>query len=176
MIVLAISVSIAAFAIPSFLSAYYNIRLKAACNDLSSLLQRARIQSARQNAIYTVTYQIIGGVQQACIDLDNSGTCDAGEPVIAFNQSIIMAPGAPATPYVLVGDTAGTTFTNTTTLGYSQRGLPCAYAGGLCTTPAPGYFVYYLQDRRPGTVGWGAVVVSRSGRTKSVIWDGAAWE
>lgn len=190
MIVIAIGVSIAAFAVPSFLRAYYNIRLKAACSDLSALMQRARIQSARQNAIYTVIYRVSGGVQEAFIDLNNNGTWDnsvtvngiqMSEPIIDFNQSIIMAPGPPSgggapTPYVLVGDTAGTTFDNTTTLGYSQRGLPCAYAAGLCSTPAPGYFVYYLQDQRPGSIGWGAVVVSRSGRTKSVIWDGAAWE
>lgn len=189
MIVIAISVSIAAFAVPSFLSAYYNLRLKSACSDLSALLQKARIQSARQNAVYTVQYRV-STVQEAYVDMnanqnwDNSVTVNGvqtSEPIIDFSQSITMATGAPSgpgapPPYVLVGDTAGTTYNNTTTLGWSARGLPCAYAAGVCATPAGGYFVYYVQDQRPNSVGWGGVVVTRSGRTKTVIWNGAAWQ
>jgi prepilin-type N-terminal cleavage/methylation domain-containing protein len=180
MFVIGISVTVAAMAIPYFLTAYYDIRLKAACSDLSGLMQRARLQSARQNAIYTVGYQR-PNVQEAFIDLNNDGTWEAGEPIIDFNQSIVMATGVPAgvgapPPYVLVGDTAGVVYTNTTILGYSQRGLPCAYIVGVCSTPAAGYFVYYVKDRRPGSTGWGAVVVSRSGRTKTAIWNGAAWQ
>lgn len=182
MIVIAISITVVAFATPSFLSAYYNIRLKSAASNLSGLMQQARIQAARQNATYTVAYNTTSSPQQAFIDFNNNGAHDAGEPVITFNSSIAMSTtGAPSgagapSSYVLVGDTAGTTFTNTTTLGYSPRGLPCAYTAGVCATPAPGYFVYYIQDQRPGSSGWAAVVVSRSGRTKPIVWNGVAWQ
>jgi prepilin-type N-terminal cleavage/methylation domain-containing protein len=180
-IVMAISISIVAFAAPTFLSAFYTIRLKSAASNLSGLMQQARIQAARRNAIITVKYRVNGNVQQAYIDFNNNDQWDAPEPIISFSGSIRMAGGPPggagAPPlYVLVGDTAGVTFDNTSTLGYSQRGLPCAYAGGLCATPAPGYFVYYIQDLRPGNVGWGGVVVTRSGRTKPIIWNGASWQ
>lgn len=188
MIVIAISVGVAAYAIPMFLNAYYDIRLKAACSDLSGLMQKARIQSARENAVFTVAYRT-STVEEAYIDMNNDGSWDTAtingiqqeEPIIDFNQSITMAAGAPSgtgapTPYVLVGDSGNTVFTNTTTLGYSARGLPCAYTLGVCSTPAGGYFVYYVKDQRPNSVGWGAVVITRSGRSKVVIWNGVAWQ
>jgi prepilin-type N-terminal cleavage/methylation domain-containing protein len=184
MIVIAISVAIAGYAIPMFLNGYYTIRLKSAATDLSGLLQKARIQAARENSVFSIQYRT-STVQEAYVDMNNDGAWEnavtingvqQSEPIIDFNQSIIMAPGAPPTPYVLVGDTAGVVYTNTTILGWSARGLPCAYAGGVCTTPAAGYFVYYLNDRRPTTTGWAAVVISRSGRSKVVVWNGNSWQ
>lgn len=182
LIVVAIGMALLAIAVPNFLTAYYNIRLKSACGDLSGFMQRARIQAARSNATLTIVYQVASGVQEAYVDLNGNGALDAGEPVITFNRAVTAAPGAPngaggtPTPYVLVGDTAGVTYDNATTLAYSPRGLPCALVGGVCSTPAAGYFVYYLKDQRPNGVGWGAVIVTRAGRTKTSIWNGVAWQ
>jgi Tfp pilus assembly protein FimT len=179
-VVLAIVMTLAGIAFPIFTRISYNIRLKSAAVNVSGLMQQARILAARQNAVYTIAIPSAGG--QACIDLNNDGACQSTEPVIKFNSNIIPATGAPSgsggTPsaYVLVGDTGTTNYDNATTLGYSARGLPCAYSGGTCSTPAAGYFVYYLKDPRPdGTTGWGAVVVTRTGRTKSYTWNGASW-
>jgi type II secretory pathway pseudopilin PulG len=179
LIVVGISITIVAIAMPSFINAFYSIRLKSAASNLSALMQQARIQAARQNKIYTIAYNATP--PQACIDANNDQACQATETVITFNQSISMSTGVPsgagAPPaYVLVGDTAGTTYDNATILGYSPRGLPCPYAAGACPTPAPGYFVYYIKDARVGSTGWAGVVVSRSGRTKPIVWDGASWE
>ncbi len=180
LIVVGISITVVAIAMPSFINAFYSIRLKSAASNLSALMQQARIQAARQNKVYSIAYTAATPLQ-ACIDANNDGTCQATETVITFNQSISMSAGVPsgtgAPPaYVLVGDTAGTTYTNTTTLGYSPRGLPCPYSAGACPTPAPGYFVYYIKDARVGSTGWAGVVVTRSGRTKPIIWDGGSWE
>lgn len=179
-IVVGISITVVAIAMPFFMRGLYNIRVKSAASNLSGLMQQARIQAARQNRIYTIAYN--ASPPQACIDANFNNACDAGETVISFSQSISIsttgAPsgtGAPST-YVLVGDTAGTTYNNSTTLGYSARGLPCAYTTGSCPTPAAGYFVYYIQDSRVGNSGWAAVVVSRSGRTKAVVWNGVSWD
>jgi len=181
LIVVGISITIVGIAMPSFINAFYSIRLKSAASNLSSLMQQARIQAARQNKIYSIAYDTTSSPQKACIDLDNSGTCDPGETVIMFTLSISMSTGVPSgagapTAYVLVGDSAGTTYDNATILGYSARGLPCAYSAGVCSTPAAGYFVYYIKDARVGSTGWAGVVVTRSGRTRAIIWDGAAWE
>jgi Tfp pilus assembly protein FimT len=180
LIVVGIGITIVAIAMPSFINAFYSIRLKSAASNLSALMQQARIQAARQNTVHSIAYTA-GTPLQACIDANNDGTCQSTETVITFNQSISMSAGVPSGPgappaYVLVGDTAGTTYTNTTTLGYSARGLPCAYTPGNCATPAAGYFVYYIMDARVGSTGWAGVVVTRSGRTKPIIWDGASWE
>jgi Tfp pilus assembly protein FimT len=179
LIVVGISITIVAIAMPSFINAFYSIRLKSAASNLSSLMQQARIQAARQNRIYTMAYN--ASPPQACIDANFDQACQAGEIVITFTQSISMSTGVPsgagAPPaYVLVGDTAGTTYDNATILGYSARGLPCAYSAGVCSTPAAGYFVYYIKDARVGSTGWAGVVVTRSGRKKPIIWVGASWE
>ena len=183
MIVVALSLTIAAIAIPSFLTSYYNIRLKSAATNLSGFMQRARLQAARQNATYPIVYRSVTGADEAFIDLNNNGAWDTGEPLLAFSPMVTMAAGAPTgtggtpTPYVLVGDTAGTIYDNATTLAYSPRGLPCAYILNVCSTPAAGYFVYYLKTQRPGgSVSWAGVVVTRAGRTKTVVWSGTSWQ
>jgi prepilin-type N-terminal cleavage/methylation domain-containing protein len=180
-VVLAIVMTLAAITFPIFTRISYNIRLKSAAVNISGLMQQARILAARQNVVYTIAIPVAGG--QACIDLNGDGSCPSTLPNIRFNANVKPATGAPSgsggapTPYVLSGDTGGTpNYDNATTLGYSARGLPCAYSGGTCSTPAAGYFVYYLKDPRPdGTTGWGAVVVTRTGRTKSYTWNGASW-
>jgi prepilin-type N-terminal cleavage/methylation domain-containing protein len=180
-VVLAIVLTLAGLAFPIFTRISYNIRLKSAATNISGLMQQARILAARQNAVYTIAIPSAGG--QACIDLNKDGSCQSTEPVIRFNSNVIPATGAPngsgGTPsaYVLSGDSGtGTPYDNATVLGYSARGLPCAYSGGTCSTPAANYFVYYLQDPRPdGSTGWAAVVVTRTGRTKSFTWNGASW-
>jgi len=184
-IVLAVGLCVMAIAVPYFLQASYDIRLKAAAADLSGLIQEARILAARRNAIDTVAYRNVTGADEAYVDLNNNGQWDAGpppEPIITFRTTISPAAGAPSgtneqpTPYVLVGDTAGVVYNNATTLGYSPRGLPCAYAAGVCNTPAGGYFVYYLKDTRPTSTGWAAVIVTRSGRSKTAVWSGGSWQ
>jgi len=179
-VVLAIVMCLAGVAFPIFSKISYNIRLKSAATNLSGLMQQARIMAARQNAVYAIAIPIAGG--RACIDLNLDGGCQSTEPVIGFNSSITPATAAPngtggtPTAYVLSGDTGTTNYDNATTLAYSARGLPCAYVSSTCSTPAAGYFVYYLRDARPdGTTGWAAVVVTRTGRTKSYTWNGASW-
>ena len=184
LIVVAIVIIIAATAIPTFLTAYYNTRLKSAVSDISGFMQTARMRAARQNTVYTIQYRPTGATEEAYLDLNNDQLFENGEPELTFASSITPAAGAPTgaggtpTPYVLVGDTAGVTYDNATILGYSPRGLPCAYvvASAICNTPAGGYFVYYFTDQRPTNVGWGAVVVTRAGRTKTVVWNGTSWQ
>ncbi|HET9408347.1 MAG TPA: GspH/FimT family pseudopilin [Candidatus Sulfotelmatobacter sp.] len=172
-IVVAIVLIVTAIAVPNFTTAYNNIRLRSAANDLAGLIQQARMRSQKTNTIITINY----AGQQAFIDLNNNGNLDQFEPVITFPGNIAAFQGAAPTPYVLVGDTGNVVYNNPTVLGYSTRGLPCVFAAGACPAPAGGYFVYYLQDQRAnGQVGWAAVVVSRSGRSKSVVWTGNSWQ
>jgi type II secretory pathway pseudopilin PulG len=178
-IVIGIGITVAAMAVPTFVSAYYDIRLKSAASNLSGFFQQARIRAARQNAIYSIRYQFVAGGWQAYLDLNNSGAFDPGEPLITFSTTVSPALGAPGgnpPNYVLVGDSAGVAYDNTTILAYSARGLPCAYAAPVCATPAGGYFVYYLRDQRPTSVGWAAVIVTRSGRSKVSLWNGTVWQ
>lgn len=177
-LVCAVALCLAAIATPSFLRISYNIRLRSAATNLSALMQNARIAAAKNNAVYTISM----GTNTACAFNVSSGACDPRLPQITFSSTIALAAAAPTgssgqpTAYTLVGDTNGNTYTNGTTLGYSPRGLPCSYASSTCATPITGYFVYYLTDTRPsGNLGWAAVVVTNTGRSKVVAWNGGSW-
>jgi hypothetical protein len=153
--------------------------MRSTAGELAGIMQQARITAAKSNQVLDVKYTAINGDSAAYLDLDRSGSYNAGEPVVIFNSGVTPAAGAPngaggqPTAYALTGDT-GTNppYDNTNTLAYSPRGLPCNYdAPPACLTPSAKYFVYYLSSAN----GWAAVVVTRAGRTKVVVWDGANW-
>ena len=184
MIVLLVVMAIAAIAIPNVLLAVSNVRLRGSAAALAGLLQQARIMAAKNNATYAILYGTSNGAPIAYIDLNNSGSFNTGEPVIQFSGTTIPAAGAPSgtglpSAYVLAGDTGSGSYDNTSTLGYTGRGLPCNFdtttTPATCSTPSAKYFVYYLTDRRVGKAGWAAVVVTKGGRTKIVTWNGTAW-
>jgi hypothetical protein len=175
---------VAAIAIPNVLLAVSNIRLRASAGSLAGLMQQARIMAAKNNTTYEILYGSRNGVRIAYIDLNGNSSFDTSEPVIEFSGTTVPASGAPAgngqpTAYVLVGDTGTGSYDNTSNLGYTGRGLPCNYdtttTPATCSTPAAKYFVYYLTDTRVGGTGWAAVVVTKGGRTKTVTWNGSAW-
>jgi len=197
-LVMFIMLVIAAFAIPNVILAVSNARLRGSASDLAGLMQQARILAAKNNpqnpptAVYPIRFTTLGTARIAYVDMNNNSTVDAGitingatvnEPEIEFGGSVVPAAGPPSgtggqpTPFVLTGDSSsGLPFNNANIVAFTARGLPCDFsAPPACQSPAPSYFVYYLTDSRIGTPGWAAVVVTKGGRTKVVIWNGAAW-
>jgi len=189
LIVVFVVMVIAAIAIPNILSAVSNIRLRASAGDLAGLMQQARIMAAKNNTPYVVLYGTLHGAQIAYVRDPKSaaglGNFVAGEPMMEFSGTTVPASGAPTgsggqpSAYVLAGDTGTGSYDNTSTLGYTGRGLPCNYdtttSPATCSTPAAKYFAYYLTDTRVGGAGWAAVVVTKGGRAKIVTWNGGAW-
>lgn len=177
-VVVTIALIIAGFAVPSTLQTLHDLELRAGVAQVADLMQQARMLAARKNATYPVQFQVGASGQQAFIDLNQTGTLDPGDPFVNLASSIVAAPGAPSgsggqpTPYVLVGDSSvGTPYDNTITLAFTPRGLPCNFAA--CTTPAPTYFVYYFQDLRGNS--WAAILVTKAGRSKVLLWNGGSW-
>jgi len=189
--VAAILITVTAFALPSMMQAVYGFKLRTSAGDLSGLMQQARMAAAKNNATYAIRYTTISGRSVAYIDGlvggSPNGTYDPGEPIIYFTTGLTPAAAAPSggsgqpSAYVLAGDPGtGTPYDNATTLAFTPRGLPCAYDGSTtpatCVTPVTNYFGYYLtQSRTVGSTGWGAVVVTKSGRSKVVTWNGTSW-
>jgi prepilin-type N-terminal cleavage/methylation domain-containing protein len=179
-VVVAIVLVIAAIAVPNAVTAWYSAQLRASAAELSDYMQQARVLATRKNATYKLQYQTVSGLQQVYIN-DASGTV-IGTP-INLPRQFSMASGAPTgspqpTAYTLSTDTtSGTPCDNTCTLAFSSRGLPCKYDStttpATCTTPAATYFVYYLINGRPN--GWAAVLVTKAGRTKAMVWNGTSW-
>lgn len=186
LVVVFVTLITAAIASPNIMRAVYDIRLRSSAGDLAGLMQQARIQAAKDNKPYDIRYTTLGGIRIAFVDLNLDGNYAATEPQVQFSGSVVPAAGAPSgtggapSAYVLVGDSStGAVYTNSTTLGFSSRGLPCAFDSSTtpptCVTPPTNYFTYYLTDTRFGAPAWAAVVVTKAGRTKVVMWDGTTW-
>jgi len=187
LVVVFVVMVILAIAIPNVLLAVSNIRLRASAANLAGLMQQARILAAKNNTNYAVLFDTRNGAQIAYVDLNGNGAFDTGEPMTEFSGTTVPATGAPSgsngqpSAYVLAGDSGSGSYDNTNTLGYTGRGLPCNYdtttIPATCSTPAAKYFVYYLSGTRIGAggAGWAAVVVTKGGRTKVVIWNGTSW-
>jgi type II secretory pathway pseudopilin PulG len=185
LIVVLVVMVVAGIAIPNILLAVTNVRLRASAGDLAGLMQQARILAANNNTTHTVRYGTRNGATIAYIDLNGNGSFDTGEPLMQFSGTTVPASGTPSggggqpTAYVLVGDTGSGSYDNTSTLGYTGRGLPCNYdtttTPATCSTPPAKYFVYYMSDTRVGGSGWAAVVVTKGGRAKIVTWNGSTW-
>jgi prepilin-type N-terminal cleavage/methylation domain-containing protein len=181
MLVATLVVVIAAFSIPKLIQFWQDWQLRSAAAEVADLTQQARMNAARTNATDPVRFQMNGGLQQVYIDLNNNSALDANEPYIDLPQSVTGASGAPnggggqPSAYTLVGDTSsGTPFDNSNVIAYSPRGLPCNYSSSVCATPAASYFVFYFKDSR--TNDWAAVLVTKSGRSKVLMWNGGSWK
>lgn len=181
MLVATLVVVIGAFSIPKLIQFWQDWQLRSAAAEVADLTQQARMNAARTNATDPIRFQMNGGLQQVYIDLNNNSVLDANEPYIDLPQSVTGASGAPSgsggqpSAYVLVGDTSsGTPFDNSNVIAYSPRGLPCNYSSSVCVTPAASYFVFYFQDSR--TNDWAAVLVTKSGRSRVLLWNGGSWK
>ncbi len=180
-VVVMLVLAIAAFSIPKLIQFWQGWQLRSAAAEVADLTQQARMGAARTNSIYPIRFRMVGGLQQVYIDLNNNSALDANEPYLDLPQSVTGASGAPSgsggqpSAYTLVGDTSsGTPFDNSNVIAYSPRGLPCNYSSSVCATPAASYFVFYFSDSR--TNDWAAVLVTKSGRSKVLQWNGGAWK
>jgi prepilin-type N-terminal cleavage/methylation domain-containing protein len=182
LVVIAIILVVGGLTVPGMVQTWYAIQLRSTTAEVADLMQRSRMQAARANLSpgVPIRYQVTNGIQQVYADFNNNGAWDPNtEPIIDIPK-IVAAAGAPnggngqPPAYIDTMDTtAGAPCDNTCTLAFSPRGLPCNLVGGVCTTPAASYFVYYFQDNRPN--GWSAVLVSKAGRTKVLVWNGTSW-
>lgn len=193
LVVIAIVAVVAAITVPGMVQTYYDLKLRATAGQVADLMQQARMIAARGNFSpgVAIRYRVTNGVQQVYADVNNNGQWDTWttprggvqiEPIVDLFrfQAAAGAPngsgGAPPAFVDNMDTSIGPPCDNTCTLMFSPRGLPCNYAvANVCSTPSPSYFVYYFQDGRPNGKGWCAVLVSKAGRTKILIWNGTSW-
>jgi prepilin-type N-terminal cleavage/methylation domain-containing protein len=175
LIVVAVLAIIAIIAIPNMMTVISNARLQGGGTNLSGLLQNSRALAIGKNITMTTHFTVLGNgpiayVKQAT---DVSGLSDK-DPQVQLGAPLtkVTTPTGPGAPAVLTSGELG--FTPVTTdPSFNSRGLPCAYAGGVCP---PSGFVYYFRDNRPlGKSGWIAVSISPAGRIKRWIYSGTSW-
>jgi type II secretory pathway pseudopilin PulG len=193
LVVIAITLVIAGIALPGMVQTWYNLQLRATAGQVADLMQQARMTAARANISpgVPILYRVTNGMQQVYADINQNGQWDTWTPANGNQQKepimdlprVTAAAGAPngtggaPSAFVDAMDTSvGAPCDNRCTLAFSPRGLPCVYTGpgNPCTTPSASYFVYYFQDGRPN--GWAAVLVSKAGRTRVLLWNGTSWK
>ena len=178
MIVVAVGLVVTAIGMPRMTTAIANMKLRASMTSVSSLLQNCRMVAVQQNktkvaltfnrtaAPYSLVYYVK--------DAGGSTTLATHDPQVEME--------APIDPYTTPSGTNAPSAISVTTLGFTpltgnpsfnSRGLPCAYASGVCST---GGFIKYFKDNRiTGQGGWAAISISGAGRIKRWFWNGSSW-
>jgi len=186
MIVVGITLVVAAVAIPGVLTATQNFKLRSTASSASGLIQKARMLSVARNTYYSVlcaasyspcttitgnsTYTFIGSAG------DVSGTSTLS--TTAEKNNILVVDN-------IVFDTTGSHPSDATIYGsltpiyslpkFNPRGSPCF--GSPCLADATQMYITFLrQDRSLGTPGWAAINVTPAGRVQVWTWDGSKWE
>ncbi|HET7208877.1 MAG TPA: prepilin-type N-terminal cleavage/methylation domain-containing protein [Terriglobales bacterium] len=178
-IVAAVMLIVSAIALPVFRTAINQYKLRTATVDVTSMVQRARMQCIRTNS--SIAVQVIGN-NQLLFDQNGNLAADPGEPLIQLPNNVVIAAPA-AAPGGLPGALGfAVVATPPVPVIFNGRGVPCAVVGGVCSNwagpgGAPVGFAYYLsQTVSAGAApNWAAVVVTPAGQVKTWVFSAGAW-
>lgn len=200
LVVVSLVLLVAALSVPGLLQSVHTARLRGAGNDLSGLVQVARIRAVQDDRYYSVYPINNNGVQQQFVDIypqninGASGTGGtaliSGDPSIVIPPEISVQPQAsapnisnlaqqllPTNPNNLLPSDASVAATPIT---FGPEGLPCKPvsvngAGTVCNSRggAVAYWTF-LQDSQ--TQAWQALTVTPSGRIQRWYFDSGNWK
>ena len=182
LIVAAVMLIVAAFAVPTVVKTMDGMRVRGSLNSAVSLAQRTRYQAIKGNVTERLHVTTVSG--QAVLfttDLSDTNTAPVGGDLLL--HGVIWMP-----TQIAINVTPATTLTGTGMWGsnvtpivnqdiyFNSRGMPCATPSGssICS-PTTGY-VYYFQYVGSSGSRWAALSVSPAGRIESWFWDGGTWE
>jgi prepilin-type N-terminal cleavage/methylation domain-containing protein len=203
MIVVAITMVMAAVAVPNVLRGMRHLRLRSTASDIVNLLQQARQRAVHDNRNYQVLADFAAPgftVPVMFVDLNANGTYQRPEPMVPLERDVIlgnaappglndndaeraMAPGAPLGQMRLF-----VSVSQITAPSFNPRGSACQVTASP-PTPTMGCnttvgavdkhvgFVIYLQSTTLPADGFAVVTVSPSGRIKRWSYDrtGPSW-
>jgi len=184
-IVVAVSLVLAAILLPNAMNSIFNIRLRAAANEVAGLLQQARYQAIRDNTYYPVRVGTIGSTTVFYVDTSatkNTSTWSNSFPSVQLGGRVArQTSGFPAVTSMSLGFTP---LAANSIPYFSARGTPCSMNGNVCQNifvsagiSTIAAYQIFLSDARPGGgTGWAAVTISPAGRVRVWMWDGAKWE
>jgi prepilin-type N-terminal cleavage/methylation domain-containing protein len=185
LVVVAITLVIAAVLLPNVINTIYNIRLRSAANDVTGLLQQARFRAIRDNTYYPVCYTPAGNTALFYIDVTTAHNCATAwssstfvdvrgntvtYPTVQLSGNVI----SPTTGNPDIATMALPVTPATTPPFFSSRGTPCTVNGNVCLSTAGPWYQIFLTDSRPN--GWASITVSPAGRTKVWLWTGNQWQ
>lgn len=163
-VVVAIMLAIAAYAVPNVLRAMADYKLKNTMMQVAAICQQQRMLAVRTNS----TVQV------------NSATIASALPrgVTAF------ASGAPTLdPTTFSGSSAYRPEAATVPVQFNARGLPCVGTLSACSNwdtssggKQVGFLVYFKMDKTMGGTGWGAITIMPAGRINIWFYAGSSYE
>ncbi len=167
-IVVAITLVVAAIAIPGIVNATQNFKLRSTASSYSGLVQRCRMLAVSKNAAYAVTSSTSSGLTTLSVS-----TTD----VLALPQGFAVDSTGGGTSSSSLNIPIGVSAVTTSLPQFNARGLPCFVTSGICKPDTTKMYVTYLrQDRSTGGTGWGAVTVTPAGRATVFTWNGSSWQ
>ena len=189
LVVLAVMLILVAFAIPIAGTTVDTFRLRGTLGSTSNLLQRCRMQAARQNVTQRVHFATDAATNRVVVfvtpasDTNSSTTQLKTDPNVVeqyWFPSQFRLSGAPSgTPAALTGLSMWNTSITVTNINkdfyFDSRGLPCDYNTTTSACPATNGFVQYFKYASGGGSRWAAVSLSPAGRIQSWFYDGGNW-
>ena len=192
MIVLVISLVVAAFAMPSMSGAITTMRLRSGMSSIAGILQETRIMAVKSNRFNVARNAVFNGANLFYDDLNfnNAYTPAAGttaaEPSVQVTTGLTFQTTPPtAFPSAsLLGGNFTPTAATVFNVGFNARGLPCTPTGGSPVTGTPvscdtaggsvGYLMYF---KIAGSFGdsWSAISITPAGRIRTWILNGTHW-
>ena len=148
LVVAGIILILAALGMPRMLQAINTLRVRGSAETFAVLLQKARMQAARDNKFYTVIPNGgLGLVNDACVDLNWNQTCTNQDYRVQLANGVTFTTAAPDTSVITCGPLTtacpqgynGLNFNPepqaTVLPSFNARGLPCVNNAGASTEP-----------------------------------------
>lgn len=172
LIVVAVILVLGAIAVPKVVNTVSDINLRYFASNLGGLLQSARIQAVRRNAISTLQQTTLASGGPAYYIDPANGAYANGDPVLPVATQVTVFPGGGSGAPNENAFTAGRGFTvlaGATLPSFNARGLPCVAAGTSCPeVPGQGFALVISKSTLTGNVNYASVVINPSGRVQ--IW------
>ena len=185
LVVVAIMLVVAAFAIPTMVTAIDSYQVRGNMGGVANMAQRCRLQAVHNNATQRLffTTQPSGEV----VLFVENGTSTATAPITSDPQLWLpthfslqgAAPSGTGAPSALTSSTMWGANVSSINQGvdayYNSRGLPCLPASNGVCKDTNGFVYYFGYQGTGGTQYWAAISISPAGRIQTWFWNGANW-
>jgi prepilin-type N-terminal cleavage/methylation domain-containing protein len=178
LVVVAILVILAAMTVPRMSKIISDIRLRYVTQNLSGLLQSARMQAVRRNTYYMIQPTTLPSGDAAYYVHVKGNPYVAGDPVLPLGGGITVHTGTGSGAPNEATITCGTNcifYAGTDNPGFNARGLPCVGVvnGNSCPQNATqGFVLFVSKPSLTGNTDWAAVVITASGHLQIWTCDG----
>ena len=172
LVVVAILVILAAVTVPRTMNAISDINLRYTAQNISGMLQSARMQAVRKNTFYSMRAATLpSGDAGYYVNIKGGTSYISGDPVLPLNSQLTVSigpgSGAPNESFFISG---GNINPGSDDPSFNARGLPCVIGSG-CQPNGKGFAIFVSKAAITGNIAWAAVIVTASGHIQVWTYD-----